>query len=166
MEEEFFHIELTKSVHIAVPLSQTAAVLTVEAAELCPIPGVAPALLGVVNQRGRLLWMVDLEYLLGLEPTRSAKRRRSPALVLNWLPDESEEQDQEYRLGCLTSHLRGIVTCQAKDISPVPARLEQRMQQFFSAWIHPPGYSLLKLNVEAIFDAVQLYSSSTSMALL
>ncbi|AFY62686.1 chemotaxis protein CheW [Synechococcus sp. PCC 6312] len=166
MEQEFFHIELTKSVHIAVPLTQTAEVLTVEASELCPIPGVAPALLGVVNQRGRLLWMVDLEYLLGLQPTHSSKRRRSPALVVNWLPDESEDQEAEYHLGCLTSHLRGIVACQAKDISPVPPRLEQRMHQFFSAWIHPPGYSLLKLNVEAIFTAVQLYSSPTSMALL
>jgi len=163
MVQEFFHIELTKSVHIAVPLAQTAEVLTVEASELCPIPGVAPALLGVVNQRGRLLWMVDLEYLLGLEQTNLSKRRRAPALVVH---SQSEDGDSVYRLGCVTSHLRGIIACKDVDISPVPARLEQRMHQFFAAWLHPPGYSLLKLNVNALFNAVQLFAPPTSLALL
>ncbi len=161
MAQEFFHIELTKSIQIAVPLFQTAEVLTVEPIDLCPIPGVVPALAGVVNQRGRLLWVVDLEQLLGLKPVGASKLQRSPALVISLQTDM-----EDFRVACLTRQLRGIIACPESDISPVPSRLEQRMQQFFSAWLRPPGYSLLKLDVEALLAAIQLSAPSTTMALL
>ncbi len=158
-EQEYFHIELTKSVQIAVPLEQAAEVLTVEAQDLCPIPGVSPVLLGVVNQRGRLLWIADLDALLGLNKTRTLRLRRSPVLVVTW-----KTETEDLRLGCLAQQLRGIITCPPSDVQPVPPRLEQRMQHFFSAWLRPPGNSLLRLNVAALFNAIQPPHPSTTLA--
>lgn len=75
MSTDYFYVQLRRSVRVAVPLAQTAEVAMLSQTQVCPIPGVASALLGVVSQRGKLLWVLELSDLLGLPPSGGAIAR-------------------------------------------------------------------------------------------
>lgn len=64
MTTDYFWIDLGLDVDVAIPLARTREVLSFPWSSLCLIPGVRPELLGVSNQRGNLLWVVDLPQML------------------------------------------------------------------------------------------------------
>ncbi|MFM1842025.1 MAG: hypothetical protein RLZZ490_761 [Cyanobacteriota bacterium] len=68
MTTDYFWIDLGLDISVAIPLARTREVLSFSLSSLCVIPGVRAELLGVSNQRGNLLWVMDLPRLL--MPTR------------------------------------------------------------------------------------------------
>lgn len=61
---DYFIVELNDNQKIAIPLDKVQEVMSINYGDICPIPGVKDGLLGVVNQRGNLLWLLDLSQLL------------------------------------------------------------------------------------------------------
>lgn len=61
---DYFIVELHNDKQIAIPLDQVQEVMSINYIDICPIPGVKDSLLGVINQKGNLLWLVDLSRLL------------------------------------------------------------------------------------------------------
>lgn len=61
---DYFIVELHNDKQIAIPLDQVQEVMSINYINICPIPGVKDSLLGVINQKGNLLWLVDLSRLL------------------------------------------------------------------------------------------------------
>lgn len=156
--QEYFHVELPRRVNVAIPLGQTAEVLSVEPRDICLVPGVSAALLGISNQRGRLLWMLDLLQLLGVQhawgrlptgyATRSAHQRWT-ALVMR-----DTDQSSPRQLACLVSQLRGIIHVSPEQQQPVPQRLQREVQQYLHGFVQLDRLPVLLLNVEAVFEAV------------
>ncbi len=50
------------------PLEEIAEILRVNAAEILPVPEMPSCVLGICNWRGSMLWLVDLNHLVGGEP--------------------------------------------------------------------------------------------------
>ena len=67
MLKDYFHVQLGSAEQLAIPLDNATEAISAIRLDVCPIPGVPAYLLGVINQRGRLLWMLDLATLLGIE---------------------------------------------------------------------------------------------------
>ncbi|MBL1210707.1 chemotaxis protein CheW [Geminocystis sp. GBBB08] len=61
---DYFIVELNDEQKIAIPLDKVQEVMSINYNDICPIPGVKSGLLGVVSQRGNLLWLLDLSRLL------------------------------------------------------------------------------------------------------
>ncbi len=68
MSKDYFYGQLRQSKNILFPLESTEEVISLTYGEICPVPGVSFALLGVVNQRGKLLWVLDLSDLFQIAP--------------------------------------------------------------------------------------------------
>jgi len=64
MTADYFWIDVGLDMSVAIPLAKTREVLSFPWSSLCEIPGVRPELLGVSNQQGNLLWVIDLPQLL------------------------------------------------------------------------------------------------------
>lgn len=77
---DYFIVELTNQKKIAIPLEQIQEVITVNYGDICPIPGVKNSVLGLVSQRGILLWLLDLSLLL--DNISSFSNRLSSSTVL------------------------------------------------------------------------------------
>lgn len=69
MLNDYFFVQLRQSLKVALPLDSTREVISLTYGEICPVPGVSPALLGVANQRGKLLWVLELGDLLKIPPS-------------------------------------------------------------------------------------------------
>ena len=50
------------------PLEQIAEILRVNLAEILPVPEMPDCVLGICNWRGEMLWLVDLNHLVGFVP--------------------------------------------------------------------------------------------------
>ncbi|BAQ59684.1 hypothetical protein GM3708_89 [Geminocystis sp. NIES-3708] len=61
---DYFIVELNNDQKIAIPLDKVQEVMSISYNDICPIPGVKESLLGIVSQRGNLLWLLDLSRLL------------------------------------------------------------------------------------------------------
>lgn len=105
MIEDYFCSQLRQSVNVLFPLINVEEVISLSYGEICPVPGVSSALLGVVNQRGKLLWVLELSDLLQIAPDRKS-RRSQDTLTLLVLSDVNNLEEQ---VGCVVSALKGII---------------------------------------------------------
>lgn len=162
ISQEYFQVELPQGVQIAIPLEQTAEVFSLSRHDICLIPGVAPSLLGITNQRGRLIWMLELGDLLGLPmPSGRSPQERLTALVMT-----HRGQEQQVKLGCLVSSLRGIIPIEPEQIQPIPKQLKKQVRQFFIGMAQAERTPLLILKVETVFSLLQRYTLPNSLAVL
>ncbi|URR36087.1 chemotaxis protein CheW [Thermosynechococcus sp. HN-54] len=154
--QEYFHVELPRRVNVAIPLEQTAEVFSLEPRDICLMPGVSAALLGISNQRGRLLWMLDLLQLLGVQHDWGrSPHQRWTALVMRDTDRSSPRQ-----LACVVSQLRGIIHVPPEKQQPVPQRLQRQVQQYLQGFVQFDRVPILLLNVEAIFASIARSPSS------
>lgn len=118
---EYFYIQLGRSQDLLLPLENTAGVVTLALEQICPIPGVAPALWGIANQQGKLLWVLELSALLGLQPSARPKSKYNLTLIVLTAVSVSSTREPERQIGCVVSNLKGIVTLNSQQFQPPPA---------------------------------------------
>ncbi|MBJ7900037.1 MAG: hypothetical protein GC158_08990 [Cyanobacteria bacterium RI_101] len=137
-----FNVTLGADFTLAIPLARTGEVLSFHPSELCPIPGICPELIGVNNQRGALLWVLDLRFLLQGVVSPSLQRQSgetSKAVVL---------AREELRVAAVVSKLQGLAEVDLDQLKPVsqPALLGQTLAD---------GQPLYLLDVDAVFERLQ-----------
>lgn len=162
MLTDYFHVCLRQSVSVVLPLDSTAEVITVTLGQICPIPGVPPAVLGVVNQRGRLLWVLELSDLLGLAPSsRHLQFHENLTLVVLTTSEANLAAGQEsQQLGCVVSALKGIVSLPTK-LKPVSATLYPTLGSFVSGMAEIDQTPVAVLNVNAVLTFLSVPTSSS-----
>lgn len=106
MISDYFCVQLHQSTNVLFPLESTQEVISLTYGEVCPVPGVSSALIGVVNQRGKLLWVLELSDLLQLSETQYT-RRSQDNLTLLVLKSRTKSGQQ---VGCVVSALKGIIS--------------------------------------------------------
>lgn len=147
---EYFYIQLGQSQDLLLPLENTAGVVTLALEQICPIPGVAPALWGVANQQGKLLWVLELSALLGLQPRNWIKSKYNLTLVvLTSRSVSSTTEPAERQIGCVVSELKGIVALSQQQLQPLAASASLNPYLFAMAEIEQTRVAVL--NVGAVF---------------
>ncbi len=82
--EHFLRFSLPPSTHAMIHTHQVMEIVNLQAHHIVPIPDVASEVMGVLNWRGEVLWLVDLGYLLGTLPLfqQQGKKTNYRALVV------------------------------------------------------------------------------------
>jgi twitching motility protein PilI len=150
---DYFHIQLRQSVTVLLPLESTAEVMTLTRGGICPIPGVAHALLGVVNQRGRLLWVMELSDLLLIKPSPVPLRSQDSLTIV--AISTSDSPANERRVGCVVSTLKGIVPLDPAKFRPMPTRFPPSLRSLFSGVAEVDRSPAGILNVNAVLNAIE-----------
>lgn len=155
MLKDYFFVQLRQSVKVVLPLDSTKEVISLAYGEVCPIPGVSPALLGVVNQRGKLLWVLDLGDLLKIPPAQKILRPQDnlTLLVLN-TPSKLNAQ-QERQVGCVVSALKGVITLESVDFKPLSNQIFSTLQTFSSALALIEEEPVAVVDINAILNNIQ-----------
>lgn len=97
---DYFVVELKQKQKIGIPLDMVGEVIAVNCGEICPVPGVKSSLLGVINHRGKLLWLLDLTSLLGIIDQTQKKVTNLTILVTKF---------QEKQFGLVVTRLKEII---------------------------------------------------------
>lgn len=138
---EYFCFSLQTEKYL-LPLPFIREVLTLSLNDLCAIPGVHPALLGVTNQRGKILWVLDLAFLLTQNPLEPPSLLHDTVKVILC-------QTKERSIGCLVSTLHGIL--EIEDIPPSNSSPSPYIQTI----IPYPDSPLTLLNGESLLTTIK-----------
>jgi twitching motility protein PilI len=130
MSAEYFHVQLRQDVHVAIPVIAAVEVTEHSLESICPVPGVDPVLLGVVNWRGNLLWNVDLSDFLGVKADESellSVSKRSSIVIA--------DGRSQRRLCCWVNRLVGMMTLTEQQIKAVPKHFPASVIPYSAGWI-------------------------------
>ena len=160
MLSEYFHIQLQPNTELLIPLEHTGGAISLPAEQICPIPGIPPAVLGVVNQRGKLLWVIQLSSLLGLGQSDTSLRAQYNLTLLVLSATSRTTGEQESRMvGCVVSTLKEIIFLDSKQFKPVPAK-SPIFDSFLSGMAQIDRSLVSVLNVNAVFTALSNLDTS------
>jgi twitching motility protein PilI len=161
MLTEYFYIQLQQSTGLLLPLDNINSVVTLNQEQICQIPGVLPALLGVTNQRGRLLWVFSLSDFLELNQLKlNLNQHNMTLIVLTPSSTNSTREQAERQLGCVVSLLNGIVSLNPNQFKPVPDEFPTVLGSFSSGVAEVEQSLVAVLNVNAVFTALSNLDTS------
>jgi twitching motility protein PilI len=158
MITDYFHLQLRQEVSLLIPMTNTVEVISQTRGEICPLPGVSPNLLGVVNQRGRLLWVLELSDLLGLEQKeiRSRSQDKLTILIITSNSSTTSALDEERpKVGCVVSRLQGIVSLDSESFEPLPNEFQIKSRAFLEGVTAINNSPAAVLNVPALLADIQ-----------
>lgn len=150
---EYFYIQLSTT-ELLLPLEHTEGAVSLTSVQICPIPGIPNSVLGVVNQRGKLLWVLELSNLLGLGQTpRLTPKYNFTAVVLTDLAG-AQSRSRSRQVACVVSFLKGIVVLNREQFKPVPADYSPLYSSFLSGVVEIEQSLVSILNVNAVFNTL------------
>jgi chemotaxis signal transduction protein len=155
MAIEYFQVELRQGLQVGLPVGASREVLSPEASQLCSIPQVHPALMGVTTWRGQLLWHVSLSDLLCLRQD-DANLRSLPTAIVVAAPDSPTH------IGCWVSRLKGTFTVDAGEMEPLPEGLPDTIAPYFVGMVRRDARILL-LNPDRLLMPTQWTPSAQSL---
>lgn len=79
--EAYLHLQLDSQTQALLAMKQAREVLTIPAERLTPIPNMPESVLGLLNQRSRVFWAIDLPQLLELSSLEPHLQEYNLAIV-------------------------------------------------------------------------------------
>ncbi|MBD1875397.1 purine-binding chemotaxis protein CheW [Nodosilinea sp. FACHB-131] len=128
------------------PTRQVQEAIATPAARITPMPNMPPALLGLINRRSRVLWVVDLALLLGL-PTAYPNSQQYNLVLM---------QLGTVALGLRVSQVDGILSLSPQHMQPAPTHVPPGLVPFLRGCVLQEGEVLLGLDGEALLRAPAL----------
>lgn len=173
MERDYFKIRVSGQVRVALPLDAIDAALQIDRQLICPIPGVMPSLLGVINRQGVLTWVLDTSQFLELPSLVSSQRLNLPgqavkALLLTRHGQTSESQGSGPSSGAYVgagpNRQRQTVACVVADLERVfsssrshrvKQQLKPKLQPLLPEVVYDGREGVAVLDPQALLDALQ-----------
>jgi chemotaxis signal transduction protein len=156
MAIEYFQVELRQGLQVGLPVGASREVLSLDVRQLCSIPQVHPALMGVTTWRGQLLWHVSLSDLLCLRQDDHNPRSVPTAIVM-------AAPDSPTHIGCWVSQLKGTFTVEADEIAPRPEGLPEAIAPYFIGMVRR-DIRILLLNTDRLLMPAQWSQPSGLLA--
>jgi chemotaxis signal transduction protein len=111
---ELLGMRVGETLSLGIPIQQTRQVLQIPKETILPIPDMAEAVLGVCRFQEKLLWLVDLATLFGVNLEGSWESKTHATVVTLELIFEGQTQG----LGLVIEHLEDILEVNSTEISP------------------------------------------------
>lgn len=119
-----------------------------------PMPQLPPAVMGVYNWRGEILWIIDLATLLGvIDPAPPRRHRRlQPTMIINSSASNSLASEQQQLIGLMVDEILEIEWCDQDLIkSDLPVNIDPKLSKWVAgSWQSIAGEILPILGVDTI----------------
>ena len=145
MIQEYCRLKISPLLRIVIPVSYVDEIIQLRSHDISPIPGIQPALLGLTNQRGKLLWVLNMERFLGLKPSPLGK----PIVAIAIRAQVGDVGIR--RLACVVMAVEEIITLDSQKFSPIPKNLPPRAKALLSSLARVDDNTYGVLNVNELF---------------
>ena len=149
MIQEYFGIQLSGGVRLALSLKDLGTVESFPRPTICPIPGVAPYWLGVVNHRGSLLWLLDGDHFFNLRPYSERNQTKLTVVTLN-----HQVAGVSRQVGWSVATLEGILNLNPNKTLPWPDLLATEFESLFTAVVKHDDRPIFMLDSAVFFDSL------------
>jgi positive phototaxis protein PixI len=151
----YLRFQLGDAINAAISLEPVIETLQISASHVTPIPHMAPAVLGLMSLKGKVLWAVDLPRLMGVDLAQRRSQRHE-IIVVRALPLASlaasrpSDFEDELLLGLAVSRIRGTLRLQAESLAPIDPHCPPELLPFVQGQIQQGDETVIVFSVDAI----------------
>lgn len=124
------------------PLEQISEVLSIDIADILPVPEMPDCVLGVYNWRGKMLWLIDLGHLVDYLPLLQHRQELEPVMAI------VVQLDNQY-MGLVVQQIKDIELHDTEQLQKAAVGLfPPKLLPFVKGYL--PGTNNTVLDIEAI----------------
>jgi positive phototaxis protein PixI len=110
LDEPYLKVQLTPQTAAVLPMEQAQEAIAIPAERITPVPNMPECVLGLLNQRSRVFWAIDLPLMLGLSAQAMGGQQYNLVIV----------KSGDSPLGLVVPKVQGILRFNREDMySPV-----------------------------------------------
>jgi positive phototaxis protein PixI len=148
--DPYLKLQLTSQRAAVLPMEQAQEAIAVPASRVTPMPNMPACVLGLLNQKSRVLWVIDLAQLLGLQTQVLTMQQYNIAIV----------RIGKKPLGLVVPEIKGIVRFVNETmISPI-GEVEPELTPYLRGCFSEDQEMLWALDPEAIINSPILVQQS------
>lgn len=141
--EAFLKIQLDSDNWAVLPLKNAQEVVKISAHKITPIPNMNPYILGLLNQRSRVLWVVDIAQRLGLESLSRKDREYNVTII----------RVENIPLALIVKKVQGVIRLDTDLIQSSLTNMSSELIPFLRGIFLEQKRVLLVLDAESIVKA-------------
>jgi positive phototaxis protein PixI len=151
-QQQFLQFQLQSDLMAAIEIDLVTELVNIPSDRIVPMPHLPPAVMGVYNWRGEILWIVDLSKLLGAKNFVRRDRSLQPTIIL--ASGEITGDRQPKIVGLVVDEIAEIEWLDLDLIqSPMPTNIHPEFANWTSGvWTSAASQNCLRLDGQRIFD--------------
>lgn len=150
--ELFLRVQLTGNLTVGFSLDRVEEVQTIPINRITPIPNTHKEVLGLIQVKGYIFWLVDLAHVLGFPPLQN--RRNQYEMVMMNIQSSSlnpsrmeASSDPKMFLGFAIQQVKGTFRVLPEDILPTAPEISSRLGSHVHGEIHNNGETIYLINI-------------------
>ncbi len=145
--DSYLKLRLSLEVSAVFPMRHVLEAMTLPTQQVTLMPNVSPCMLGLMNRRSRVLWVVSLAHFLGL-PLPAIQPQQYSIVVV---------QVDVAPLGLAVHQVEGVTGIDPAIIQPPPGHISTKIVPYLSGCISQQQNIVLVLNAAAIIKSPLLH---------
>ena len=141
--ESYLKIQLDSQHQALFPMTYAQEVLVINTQKVTSIPNIPPHVIGLVNQRNRIHWLVDLSILLGLSSQAQKIREYNVALI----------EFQDIAVGLVVEQIKGVIKILIDDIRSPIEEVSPQMLPYLKGCVFNNDQSIYVLDPSAFVES-------------
>jgi positive phototaxis protein PixI len=170
-QQQFLRFSIQPGLMALIEIDRVMELVNIPISRVVPMPHLPPAVRGVYNWRGDILWIVDLAVLLGGGQEVSRKYRSlQPIVILSRITTDRDrspsapatiDYQADTAIGVIVEEIVEIEWCDLDLISSnLPTNLDPELAKWMRGiWESPTGENFLVLDAAAILDRADVHVS-------
>jgi len=146
--EPYLRLQLEEKTAALVEMKHSQEVMTVAVSRIAPMPNMPDFVLGLLNQRSRVYWVVDLAQMLDLEPLAKDVQQYNIAIV----------RIENVPLALAVREVKGVMRLEIDEIQSPLGTVSPGLTSYLRGCVLEKKEVLLVLAPEAIVNASVLHS--------
>lgn len=146
----YLQLQLGRNIPAILPMENTQEVFIVSSKRITPMPNMPECVIGVLNQRSRIFWVVNFPQMLGLPPVDINLQQYSLAII----------RANEIPLGLVVPSIKGVVRLVIEEIQSPIGNVAPGLVPYLQGCLLQNKSILLVLDPEAIVNSPILHSHS------
>lgn len=147
IQQPYLRLTLGRDTHAALPMKNALEVLRIKRDRITPIPNMADCVFGLLNQRSRIFWVVDLSQLLEMQPIDRSSQEYNLAII----------RTLDAALGVVVPVIKGVTRFSLEDIQSPVGNVAPGLVPYLQGCVLEESQVLLVLDAEAIINAPVLH---------
>lgn len=144
----YLRLDLDRQTPAILAMDHTQEVLVVPTRRITPMPNMAECVLGLLNWRNRVLWVIDLPQMLKLQPLDTAAQQYHIAII----------RVGQVPLALVVQEVKGVTQFIPDCIQSPTGLVPSSLMPYLHGCIQQQNEILLVLNTEAIVHSSVLHS--------
>lgn len=147
-EDIYLKFQLDEQTHAILSMEHAQEVLTVPVGRITPMPNMPKCVLGLLNRRNRVLWVIDFAQMLKLQPLDINAQQYNMAII----------RVGQVPLGLVVQKLKGVTRFTPDCIQFPQGLVTSNLAPYLHGYILQQKEILLVLNAKAIMHSPILHS--------